>query len=495
MNSFKIRLVTIISFSFISLNVFSQNGYEIRVKIPALKDTTIILAHSYVKDNSFIPDDTIRLNKKGLGVFKGQTPLAGGMYIVVLPTKRYFDLILGDNQSLSIEADTSDLLKGIKFQGSIENVLFYQYRDLIRIKSELASKLNEKKKKATSEQQKDSISKAIDRINQEVVGYIKKTINDNPKLYVSTWLKSLQEIEVPDFPRDLKGNIIDSSFQYHYLNTHYFDNFNLADVRLLHTPYYEKKVKYYLEKLIPQHPDSINKEIDWIMERAGHNEELNHYMLGMLYNHYATLANQIVGMDGVFIYFAEKYYLPQASWSDNKFKENLKKEIGKIKPNLIGKVAPDLSLIEIPTDHFMVAKTDTALKSNPYVGTPINIQQIKAKFLVIAFWEADCGHCKKAIPLLYDSIYPRIKDYDTKILAMHMISSVEGKRKWIDFVNERGMYDWINAWSPYSYEYKDLYNVYKMPTIYVLDENKNIIAKRIGVEQIESVINFELRKK
>jgi thiol-disulfide isomerase/thioredoxin len=202
-----------------------------------------------------------------------------------------------------------------------------------------------------------------------------------------------------------------------------------------------------------------------------------------------------MGMDAVFVHIAEKYYIPNATWSSKDYITNLKKEIAKTKPNLIGKVAPNLNLIEIQPDHFMAAKTDTALKSNPYVGTPVNLLDIKAKFLVIAFWEADCGHCKKSIPLLYDSIYPKVKELGATVLAIHMIASVEGKRKWIDFVNEHNMYNWINAWSPYSYDYKDLYNVYSTPVIYILDENKRILAKRIGVEQIESILNFELRKK
>lgn len=96
--------------------------------------------------------------------------------------------------------------------------------------------------------------------------------------------------------------------------------------------------------------------------------------------------------------------------------------------------------------------------------------------------------------MLHDTIYQQLKDKGVKVLAIHMIASVEGKRKWIDFVNEHRMYDWINAWSPYSYEYKDLYDVYSTPIIYILDENKKIIAKRISPEQITEIINFETKK-
>jgi thiol-disulfide isomerase/thioredoxin len=247
-----------------------------------------------------------------------------------------------------------------------------------------------------------------------------------------------------------------------------------------------------MEKVIPLIPDSIEKEVDMLLEKVRNNEEVFRYLLVTLFNQYAS--SQIMGMDAVFIHIAEKWYLPLATWSDKEFKDKLVKEISKKKPNLLGNKAPDLKLIEIPEEHFRVAKTDTALKSNPYVGTPLSIYDIKAKYLIVIFWEADCGHCKKTVPQLYDTIYPAIKNNDVKILAIHMIASVEGKRKWIDFVNEHHLYGWINAWSPYSYEYKDLYDVYTTPVIYVLDENKKILAKRIGPEQIVDIINFEVKK-
>jgi thiol-disulfide isomerase/thioredoxin len=493
MNSHKIQLLAIIALSFLLVNVFSQKGYEIKVKISALKDSTVILAHYFAKENSFLPDDTVKLDKKGIGVFEGPEKLEGGMYIVYLPTKRYFDLILGDNQIFSVEADTSDLQNRIKFQGSLDNDLFYEYRNLVSSKGVIVSKLNEKKRMSLLEQQKDSITKVLENINQEVLGFVKKVIDTHPDLYIAVWLKSLQEIEIPDFPRDTKGNVIDSAFKYRYWHCHYFDNFNLADVRLLHTPFYEKKLKYYLEKVIPLHPDSINLEIDKIMGIVNKNTEVFRYILGTLYNHYAALANQFVGMDGIFIYFAEKYYLPNATWADDKFKKNLKKDIAKIKPNLVGNIAPNIPLIEVPTDHFMVAKMDTAIKSDLHVGSLTMLHNIKSKFLILAFWEVDCGHCRHEMPLLYDSVYPRIKDKGVNILAIHMVTSVEGKRKWVDFVNEHYMYDWTNT-IPYGYEYKELYNTYTIPTIYILDENKKILAKRIGINQIEEVINMELRK-
>lgn len=471
----------------------SKTGYEIKLKIPSLKDSTIILAHYFTREGSFYPDDTVRLNKNGTGAFKGSKPLVGGMYIAYLPTHRYFDFIVGDNQFFSIEADTADLVKKIYFQGSAENKLFQDYKIFRNEKGKEMVKLDEQKKSASKEQQ-DSISGEIKKLQLSLTNYSKELINANPNHFFAKLLLSFQDVEVPEPPKDAKGNIIDSNFQYKYYHQHYFDNFDIANVRMLNTPFYESKILNYLDKVVPQIPDSINKELNMLMKKVSVNEDATKYLLGMLYNHCADQANKIVGMDAVFTYFAENYYLPKATWADEKFKQKLDEQIKKLKPLLIGKMAPNIQLLELPAEHFKAAATDTTLKANPTIGIPIQLNEIKAKFLVVIFWEATCGHCQKSMPLLCDSIYPKIKNLGARVLAVHAISSVEGKRQWVDFVNKYKMYDWINAWSPFSNEYRNLYDLQAFPSIYVLDANKTIIAKHIGVEQLEDVIRFEMRK-
>jgi hypothetical protein len=51
------------------------------------------------------------------------------------------------------------------------------------------------------------------------------------------------------------------------------------------------------------------------------------------------------------------------------------------------------------------------------------------------------------------------------------------------------MYDWINSWSPYSNDFRILYNLQSYPQLFVLDQDKKIVAKRITPEQAEQIIN------
>jgi hypothetical protein len=68
------------------------------------------------------------------------------------------------------------------------------------------------------------------------------------------------------------------------------------------------------------------------------------------------------------------------------------------------------------------------------------------------------------------------------------VCTTNEKDKWKKYIEDNNL-TWINGWDPdrrtnYSY----YYNVRATPLIYILDRNKNIIAKKLGVDDIGSFI-------
>ena len=97
---------------------------------------------------------------------------------------------------------------------------------------------------------------------------------------------------------------------------------------------------------------------------------------------------------------------------------------------------------------------------------------------------------------MYKIYQNSLKTQNVKIVAVSTLFGEEGKIKWIDFVNKYGLYDWINAWNPYSYDFKVKYNIMSTPQIFILDADKRIIAKNINPEQtldILSIINNRIQ--
>jgi peroxiredoxin len=137
-----------------------------------------------------------------------------------------------------------------------------------------------------------------------------------------------------------------------------------------------------------------------------------------------------------------------------------------MKPNLIGNPAPNLVL------------WDT-------LGTEINLRDIDAKYTVLYFYDPDCGHCKTKTPILYAS-YPELQAKGVEILA---VCTTTDERRWLEFIRENDL-GWINIADLQAKTYfKFYYDVRSTPTVYILDKDKKILAKKIDVEQVEAVID------
>jgi thiol-disulfide isomerase/thioredoxin len=484
------RILYLISCLFVfSIGVISAQGYRIEVRLMDFPGDTITIGHRF--NASFIPKDTTILNNRGEGVFHGDESLPQGMYLLYLPNKSFFDLLISDDQEFYVENDTADFIQNMVIKGSKENSLFYDYQRYLKGQSARAKDIQEHIKATGSEDEKAVFQEELSSLNNEVMARIEDLIASNEGTFFSKFLLALQEIKVPDPPKDDDGNVIDPAFQYKYYKAHYFDNFDISDVRLLRTPFYEQKIMTYIDKVVYQAPDSLIREVDMLIEKSRTDEQLFRYMLITLFNHFAK--SQIMGMDAVYIHIAEYYYIPEAHWSDPEFIKKLEERVEKSKPTLIGQKAQDFQMVNVSSDHIIQAADNEEMKKNPYVGNFFNLYDIKATYTILYFWETDCGHCKTSTPELYE-VYQRLKEKDVKVLAMHMLGGEEGKVKWIDFVNEHGLYDWINCWNPYDFSYKKMYDVATTPSLYVLDKDKKIIAKKIDPEQAEKIIESLLAR-
>ena len=86
------------------------------------------------------------------------------------------------------------------------------------------------------------------------------------------------------------------------------------------------------------------------------------------------------------------------------------------------------------------------------------------------------------MPQFHKDVYQQFKDKGLKVFAIY---SMDKKEEWTEFLTKHNLYDWINVWDEtHISQFKILYDARKTPAVYILDENKKIIAKGMGVEQI-----------
>ncbi len=439
----------------------------------------VLLANYY--EEKMLIVDTAKLDANGKGVFrKNNKKLARGLYLVALSRSSYFDLIIGDNQNFSIKADTINILEKLQFDGSPENTAFLNFQEFMiaqnaKTKS-LAETYNKDPKKDNPEVKK-KYNDQFEFADREVRAYIEQIGKQFPGSALATFTAFILSPVIPDFSKEIAENTPDRNMEiqrctYYYNKDHYWDYTYFNDSTLIRTPGFKKKINDYLNDMIIQQPDTVFREAVNIIEKSKDSRAMFRYLVSTFFNY--TLESKIMGMDKAFVNIAKKYYLSgRADWVDPEAMEKIKEEVVKLQYNLIGMKAQELKLPSMD-------------------GGTLSLYETKAPFTLLLFWEADCGHCKKIVPGIKTELLDKFKPYGLKVFAVHTQNK---KDEWEKFVIEYNLFDFINCWDPHNQtNYRIYYNVFTTPTIYLLDKDKKIIAKKLDVEQLTDLLKREYKK-
>lgn len=460
--------------SALTLQTFAAKGTEIKITVKQLAGTELILAN-YYGDKQYIKD-TFNIDKNGVCNIKMDTLLPSGIYLAVFPAigNRYFEFILNEPKIIISSTDTADLAGSVKVELSTENKAFYEDMTFLSKKRKEIEKYNAEYNSADNEEAKEAARKQLQKIDEEVRAERLSIEKNNSTLFYSKLLKSMRDIEMPkDGERNENGVLVDSSWQWRYYKSHYWDNLDLNDPNFIRTPIFHNKLVQYYTRTIVQHPDSLIKNGDEFLQRMNPKEDLFRYSLVYMLNEMAK--SKIMGFDAVYTHLVNNYYAKgYTPWVDS---VQLYKiiERGKIlEPLLIGKKARNLNL------------ADSTLKQYR------SLYDLKNRFTIVAFWDPDCGHCKKEIPRLAE-VYHKMKkdgiDIETYSVGIFDIAEMD---KWTTFIKDNKL-DWINVADPYHRDnFRYEWDIQSTPQIYILDSEKRIKAKRIGVENIEDFIKHEI---
>ncbi|MFN0047550.1 MAG: redoxin domain-containing protein [Cytophagales bacterium] len=438
-------------------------AYELKFKINGLKSKDTILLANYYGDKQYLKDTAIA-NSKGEFTFDGKEKLPNGIYLVVLPGKQYFEVIVRE-QAFSMETDTKDYTKNMKVVGSVENKAFYDYLNYIVVQGKKAEQNKVLMDSAKTESDKTKYRDVLIGVEKEIIKFRKDFVKTNPTLFVSKIFNSMIELEngdIPETPKAPNGRP-DSTFPFRYYKAHYWDSIDLNEDGLIRSPIFHGKLDKYIKQLTIQVPDSINKEADLIISKIKDKKgEIFKYVVWYITNQYET--SQVMGMDAVFVHMAENYYLTgQAYWINEDVETKIRDRYNTLKYLLLGKLAPPLSL------------QDTSGKYKSFTA-------IKSKYTVLIFWDPNCGHCQKELPKLRD-LYTESKDKLN--FDVYSICTETDATPWKNFIRNNNL-PWINVYDPKNESnFRKVYDVYSTPVVYILDQTKKIIAKRLGVEQLK----------
>ncbi len=455
-------------------------GYEIKVTFKPFKNQHIYLGHYFGKTYPII--DSAMLNDKSEAVFKGTKKLQGGIYLIGYPNKSgFFEILVDKQQQFGVIADTATIKNGIQFINSPDNVLFTNYQQHMTAKGKKITVTQQQLKTAAGKADSSKLMEELIKLDKEIAEFRGELIKKNPDNILSALLTTMQEPELTGRLKEPKTKK-DSLDAYHFYKTHYWDGVNFWDGRLAYTTFFEDKIDKYFAQIVAPHPDSVIKEIDWMLGPASINEEMTRFLLVKFVNRY--LNQKYMWEDAIFVHLFEKYFAQKEyTWLIPQGRKTITDRAYSLMANIMGTPATD---IELP---------DSA-------GQIKSLYNDTAAYTIVAFWDATCGHCKEVLPKL-DSFYrAKWKAEGLKIYAV--AKETDGTKKdWLNFINQQQLTDWTHVYYSKADDkartdagipgYSQLYDVQTFPTLYLLDKDKRIVAKKLTYQQIDDVLLLKMK--
>ena len=457
---------------------FAQ-GFKVTLQTPNYTNGLAYLTYYYGKNINI--EDSAIISDKGVAVFEKNEKLLPGVYSIVFPGKnKLFDFLVDKEQEISIKADTSDLINKTTVTGSKENILFQQYQRFVAAKgADLQAEINSYK---ASKTKNDSLlhEKKYNDLNKELNDYRDKITKENPESMLAALLTSMKE------PKVLIAKPVtreDSVNNYNYYKQHYWDGITFMDDRIIRTPFFLPKVEKYFREVLSPAPDSIIQESDYLLLRARTAPEMYKFLLNWLTDEY--IYPKYMGQDAVFVHLFERYHSKGvSSWLNEKQMTAISNRAYMLMSNLIGEQAANLEMV------------DSSGKSMP-------LYNVNAPYTIVCFWDPTCSHCRQEVPEMDSMYHAKWQKEGVKIYGV--LTDTKEQSKWKEFMNKYNLESWINVYQTDQQKkieedakkpsYKQLYDVTQTPTLYLLDKDKRIIAKKLTWQQMDDVLQMKINNK
>lgn len=426
--------------------------------------------------------DSAYFNDKSQGIFKGAAKLPKGIYFFVTPGHSLlFEILMDDVQHFTIIADSAHL-ENLSVTGSPDNEIFAAYSRYLTTVAPRLNNLQQQLRKATTAADSAAIQQEQKKLNKELNDYRDNVINTKPESMVAAFFQSVRTPELKEWPKKADGTP-DSLAAWRYMKDHFWDGVNFYDNSLIRTPFFDPKLEDYYKYYVPADPDSIINEVNYMLLMSRTGKDIHQYLLGKFTDKYIN--PEIMGQDKVFLFLFNNYFSKgDTLWLNEKQRKYIFDRAYSLMANQLNEPAPQLVL------------KDTS-------GKVSSLYEVKAPFTFVVFWDPTCSHCKVEVPKL-DSIY----EAKWKALGVTVFSVNTNENtfdEWKKFINENHLEGWHHAWQAREERladeqsgvanYRQLFDIYQTPTMYLLDADKRIIAKKLSLEQYDAVIEAKLKTK
>lgn len=448
----------------------------IKVSSTQLAGDSVFLARYQI--GGVVTLDTLVLDKKGNGAFSSDSLLPQGIYMLYLSDGNYVDMLVGEDTRFSVAIDTTNMPFSVQFENAELTEAFHRYSiNYFHLRNDLRDLQQEVKLAGDlSESQRYKFQQRFEQIDQQLAALHTETLNKYPGSMLEVFLKT----QVPPTLSDSLARVFmqldqngQAELMYRYYSVHFFDDMNLSDFRTYYTPFIGEHLKTYLNKVLIQRYDSIVPHAMDMYRRASGSSETSQLMADYLLR-YATFSS-LMGVDNLKVLLADAYYLtPQAAANNDSIRiSKIRREADKNRYCMMGAEAHNITLFTADT-----------IQQNLYdlSGTQLTI---------LMFYEPDCEHCRVRAPKVVERYLAYRNDPRVSLV---MVCMTDDKAKWQQFVAQTGLQEAGNYWDPKRVSlYWKWFDTSSTPMIYVLDKNHRIIVKDVEPEDLDKVLQVELK--
>lgn len=240
-----------------------------------------------------------------------------------------------------------------------------------------------------------------------------------------------------------------------FMRENYLEPISFDDPRLLNSPVITNKILTYLSFFRIQSAQQEEQEeafiqaVDNIMAEVSYNEELYDFVLNYLIDGFERFK-----MERVLVHIADNHLTGECKTENE---EIVKERLDAYKRMAEGNKVPDINLLD-PFD------------------VPHRLSDVTSDRILLIFWSSECPHCTNLMPRL-NKWY---KEEKNSSLEVYAVSIDKSRADWEEFVLLNEL-EWINVYDPDGWESKisRQYNLYATPTMFLLDSNREILAKPV----------------
>ncbi len=375
-----------------------------------------------------------------------------------VPQEEYnFDVIYNGEEDIELTFNSET---GVKFLSSVENKLLESYTNSMLM---ITQSIGNYYRDSSDKKSKKSLEKIFKTQLETQQGFEKAA-----KGTIAYHFIKANKPYIPESAVDVLTYV-------DLVKTHYFDNVDFNSKILQSSNFLTERMLNYVFGISTEKGNEIGSYKKSI---ANFNKKINQVFMVPAVKKalFTDLWEHMVDikLDPVANFIAEEYLMDLCV---NLNDQQLLHALILYKNISVGNVAPDF-LIEIKEKEKTVKKRLTALDI--------------AENYIIVFWSSTCSHCLNEVPKLYKFTTENFKQEQLKVIAVGL---EDEPYKWKDLTYSYPEFIHVYGEGKWDNEIGDSYGVSSTPTYFVLNKNKEIIAKPYDYEGLIKILEEKKKER